>query len=533
MRKLHLAVLGLLIATTAGAACSLSGSGSYSTDTGGGAAGDRGQKYGDWSYPGSGAPGGDANTGSSSSSTGGSLNIGTGGAGGGSIEGPTGSSSSGLPLPLDCHYDTTPVKLTIPASRLLSSPAMARALTSTYGKIPDPNVVHPAEFLNYYPIEYDAPAPGQLGLSVGLGQILDTNNLVLQIGVQAPPLDTRPRLSLAIVVDSSLSMAGTSMTRAREAAKALVQGLALGDAFMITTSLRATKPQATSIAGQADLDKAAALAGQVDVDGGEDLGGALDDAYLAVGDAVNAGGVARVVLITDGAAQPTAIDLGIVAGNREAQIPLIGVGVGDADHYDPKFLDVATSVGGGAEVFLDDKPMEADSILHKRFDELMFSAADDVEVTVSLPSVLRLQSVQHVDQGGSGSGLALIGVGPGHALVFRQNLETCATALSQLDAFKISVSARFLRPGEATYTDLSPVGGAVVDLLNANVAQVAKGSAIAAYADALAGLRPALFTYASTLTDAALKYDSTDPELTEIRDLITKNQTILKSAPAN
>jgi len=532
MRTLHLAFLGLVLSISAGAACSGAGAGAGAADTdafGTGAA--SGQHYGDWSYPGDGKT---AATDAPSSSSSGSGNpSSSGGAGGGASVSSSSSSGTGS-VTLDCNYDTTPVRLTLPGARFLASAAVARSVTSTFGRLPDPNVVHATDFLNYYPIKYDEPAAGTLGLSVGVASILGSPNLVLQIGVQAPAHVTRPPLALAVVVDTSLSMAGSSMARARDAAAALAQGLTLGDAFMITTALRADKPQATKLATQGDLDKALSKVKQVDVDGGEDLGGALDDAYTAVNAALYAGAVGRVVLVTDGAAQPTAIDLGVVAGNlQQAQIPLIGVGVGDAIQYDPKFLDVATAVGGGANVFIDDKQGEADSVLHQRFDEIMFSAADDVEVTVSLPSVLRMQSVQQNGQTGSASGLVPVGLGPGRSLIFRQNLETCATLPSQLDDFKINVSVRFKRPGETGYTSIPDVGGTVFELSSTTKPQVAKGDAIAAYADAVAGVRPALFYYASSLTDAALLLNQTDPELTEIQGLLAKDLMILGNPPAN
>ncbi|MFT3771883.1 MAG: vWA domain-containing protein [Minicystis sp.] len=433
------------------------------------------------------------------------------------------------------------VHLTLPASRTLGSPALARGLTLG-GTLPDAARMRATDFLNYYPVKYDdAAAPDQISFVAGVAPGVLSNEIVLQVAVQPPKQFTRPKVALAVVVDTSLSMAGSSIKRARAAAKALADSLQTGDVFTVITAKRAAPAKPITIASGADQDEARALAEGLVLDGGGDLAGALEDAYDAVGkaltDAALAGGLGRVVIISDGAAQPTSIDLGLVAGNREErQISLIGVGVGEAATYRSDFIDIATSIGGGGSLYLD-REDAAEPLLHQRFDELMATVATDIEVTVTLPQVLRFQSqsLPQAVQADSPTGLVTATLGPGRALVLRNTLQTCLGAIDALGDSVIGVTVRWKPAGATEPQTSADVGGTVADLLKRSPSQIAKAGAIAAYGEALANVRPTLFQQAIDMAGAAMKGDPTlqdDAALLEIQSLAQANLDIIaKTTP--
>ena len=446
-----------------------------------------------------------------------------------------GNGSSGTSTPdLACSFGASTTYLTIPASRTFGSPALARALTRA-GKLPDPARIREADFLNYYPVAYDddGKAGGAISCHAGLAPGLLSNQFVLQIAVQPPANFKRPKVALAVVVDTSLSMAGSSFKRAQAAAKALAEGLQVGDQFTLISSKRAsTKP--VVVGSPADQDAARAAAAGLTLDGGEDLAGALADAYDVVSEALDGASgatVGRVVMITDGAAQATSIDLGMVAGYRqERSIPLIGVGVGEVGSYTTDFIDAATSVGGGASLFLDTES-EADTLLHRRFDDLMTTVATDVQVIVDLPQAIRFQGLSPELQSDVPTGLVAATLSPGRALVFRNNVEVCdPTFIGQQ---WIGVTVRWRPFGSDEILENTTVGGLTDDLFKASRAQIAKAGVIAAYAEGVANLRPAVLEQAIGLASAAMKQNPSlvdDPALLEIQELAQANLDIISQS---
>jgi Ca-activated chloride channel family protein len=419
--------------------------------------------------------------------------------------------------------EPTSIHLTVPSWRTLASAPLARALTHAK-KLPDPSRLYTGDFLNYYRVQYDAPAKEtDFGFHMGAAPGALPNELVLQIAMQAPATFPRPQVALAVVVDTSLSMAGEPWKRAKAAAAALAGALRPGDSFTLVTSKRA---RSTGDAGDAP-DIAAAL----ELDGGEDLAGALQDGYEAATSGVQAnGGVGRVVLISDGAAQPTSIDLGAVAGNLEKGVPLIGVGVGEAPSYDGRLLDAATSNGGGASLYVDSAD-EAKAVLGGRFDELMFTVASEIEVDVTLPPSLRFETLQPAVKADSPAGLVTAQLAAGRTLVIRNVLQTCEASIGVLSSETIGVVVSYRPAGdEPTKVELP---GAIAQLLITDQPQIRKAGAISAYAEALAGVRPALLEVAAAMSADARKNEPSladDADLQEIEGLIQADLEIAKAA---
>src|SRR6185295_10505572 len=104
---------------------------------------------------------------------------------------------------------------------------------------------------------YEKPAPGKLAVSAALVQSANDPNAIgdmtLVIGVQAPDAGAHRPTALTVVVDTSNTMWGDSMDRARAAVTALAKRLGSGDALNIVTSNPEHKPL------QVDLDGPAAM----------------------------------------------------------------------------------------------------------------------------------------------------------------------------------------------------------------------------------------------------------------------------------
>lgn len=447
------------------------------------------------------------------------------GAGGGAMVGP--DNTCGYPYLGEVH-------LGLPSTRALASPALARGFIDA-GRGPDPAIVRPRDFLNYYQVRYPQTSP-ELTVVAEVTAGDDPHEAILQVGLQAPASGKHRALALVVVVDTSLSMAGESMKRARKAVEALAQALEPGDSFTLVTSALAGASLPILINDASDVAEAAAMAQSLEADGGDLLGAALSEAYLVAEESKPAKTKqARVVLITDGAARSDEVDLGVVAGNQKLRhIPLIGVGVGSATAYESELVDVATRIGGGASVFLD-SAAEAQPVLRDRFDQLMDVWADEVELVIRLPEGMRAKNVQTEVPTDSPTGALKTTLPLGRTIVFRQVLESCKS-MTVLANRTIDVHARWIPPGGDAFQSSPEVGGTLTKLGYGAPAsaQVQKAALIAAYADALAGLRTAqLESIAKQI--AGLASDptappglATDPDLTQIALLSQKLLTAAK-----
>jgi Ca-activated chloride channel family protein len=503
-------LVALLVATSAAAGihCGSSASETAATgpklDTGGsGGGGDR-QRW-------DGGPNGSVEQGSSP------ANAGVGGSN-------SGSSSSGATPGVDGGPDPSlvcpdfpktdhSVTLAVPRSRAMVSPVMARGILlgdpGAPGVAPTSAVIQPGEFLNYYQVSYGKTDTLLVAPALGKGPI--ASEVLLQIGVQAPAV-TRGASLITVVVDTSISMTGDGIARARKAVAAIAQALNPQDRLNLVTSNPSVPPASFTIDAPGD-SKVLAAAGALAVDGGDDFGGAVLRAYqLATNPAPPAGTLNRVVLVTAGGVPATSVDLGLIASNA-GSVGLVGVGVGPALGYDDSLLSQATEAGRGADLYLD-REDEAEALLHQRFDEVMGVAATSVQVQVTLPWFLVLASPPPppmVNSGG-GSSLAQTDMGPGQALVYRQMLRACSgdiLAKAILGGMgNISVAVTYALPGGGTTT--APLSVNDVGTLSvAYQAQIAKANAVAAFADAL-GSRDAQrvqAAYTAVMADPSLLSD--------------------------
>jgi Ca-activated chloride channel family protein len=444
-----------------------------------------------------------------------------------------GSSDAGVDLCASLPPQIGPheVYFADPKVRAMGSPAQARGLMLNQHVSPAPATVRVGEFLNYYRIAFDKPDPGKLSLTAALVKSATDPNaigdLTLVIGVQAPDADPHRPTALTVVVDTSNSMWGDSMDRARAAVTSLAKRLGNGDALNIVTSNPDHQPLQVDLDGPAGMNAAVVGAiGALDADGGEDLAGAVDTAYQLAEASLRPSGLNRVVLITDGGASPTSINLqGLADSLAKSDIALVGVGVGAEKVYADTFLSVATTAGRGSDVYLD-SPGEADRILFDRFDEVLDVAARDVQLKVTLPAYLRMVSVRGDDSQSPLSELAGPDFGPGRSMIFRQVLAVCGQpSTTDTIAFDLTWTPRDA-PTDGTGVVSASINPTLDELFTAaKSAPVAKEEAIAAYAFALQALDPSQLkaAYALVIGAIALPELASDADLAEIRDVIEKN----------
>lgn len=446
------------------------------------------------------------------------------GSGGGNGAGGGGSSSK--PPPKGCEtipQEPVPFFMSSDDSNSMASPAYARD-TLRQHRAPLPDLIRTHEFLNYYNVTYEAPPAGSLSVVTQMATNGASNDLLLehylQVGVQAGPrVEPRPPMTITFVVDTSRSMAGNSLKRAKAAVKAIASRLQTGDKVSITTwdsegvvldGLKVSGPDDTAL-----LTAAAALVPE----GGSSLKGGLTKGYALAEQHRSEQGMNRLVLITDGGARPDLVDKLTLEKAAEygddKGIYLVGVGTGPALGYNDALLNELTEAGRGAYVYLDSEE-EAAHIFAGRFYEVMDVAAREVELELTLPWYFNIEHFYGEGYSNDHGAIKPQHLAPGDVMVFNQVLRVCnPEAIAPLDV--VTATARWRSPYTLVsneFTTKSSIG----ELLDGASPQLTKARAIVAYAEALKALdskRLKLAHEAVTAANAA-----NDAELAEIAGLI-------------
>ena len=428
------------------------------------------------------------------------------------------------------------VTLAVSRARATVSPVQARGalLGDPNGKpstLPASGSSRLTEFLSYYRIPY---GPVQvITASAGLepGPFVG-RELMLQVGVQAPATPIAHPAVITAVVDTSISMTGGGIARARAALAAILASLQSGDRLNLLTAGSAP-PRTFAIASPNDPSATSAVA-SLAVDGGSAFGASVVTAYDMATSSFEASGTNRVVLVSDGSVPTSAVDFGLIAANAVSPgIGVVGVGVGPAVGYDDTVLAYASEAGLGSDVFLD-RVEEADVMLHQRFDEVMGVAARSVSVSVTLPWFLSLGAPSDVPPAVNGTGTGAPpgnDLGPGRALVYRQVLEACDPNV--IDMYG-STTTDGLITIDVTYES---IGGAmthapliqapIASLVGKTAPQIAKADAIAAFADALNAGDTARWSRATQMVNAYVNHvtavgNAADPDFTDPKVGIVK-----------
>ncbi|MDB4941883.1 MAG: hypothetical protein JWP97_1417 [Labilithrix sp.] len=237
----------------------------------------------------------------------------------------------------------------------------------------------------------DRPRPAANGLWIGAspeGDLLATGTRDTFLGVwvdvpEARP-QARPPMELALVVDTSGSMAGSKIESARGAAAALVKSLHDGD--IVTLDSFSSEAQVLVPPTRLDARSRSEILRQIALlvpQGSTNMFAGLNLAESQLAGAPASHTVRRVVMISDGRANvgpSTAEVLGAVAERglqHRAQVTSFGVGV----DYDEQTLD-ALSVRSNGRLYHIGEPRQMASVLESELALLDATLASDSFVEI-------------------------------------------------------------------------------------------------------------------------------------------------------
>ncbi|WP_437682140.1 vWA domain-containing protein [Sorangium sp. So ce131] len=507
-----------------------------------------GNECGEGGAGGAGGSGGGCGTESGSSGSAGGGAAGGGGAttggGGGATGGGAGSSDGAGPrlAPQASGASCAGVDLATPLTLYLSSddsnsmasPVIVRRQIERGAVWVDPYVIRTHEFLNYYRYSFAPAEPGELSIVSQLGSCALTGDLALQIAVQSSraPAARKP-MTITLVLDTSGSMGGEPIELERAAIRAIASTLVEGDVVNAVTWNTGQSPVLDGhVASGPDDPVLLELASAITADGGTDLNSGLLAGYALASEHRTAGGINRVVLISDGQANVGVTEEVLIGANAEDAdgegIYLVGVGVGDG--VNDTLMDVVTDAGRGAYVYLDSAD-EARRAFVDRFAETLLVAARDVRIELTLPPYFGIQKFYGEEYSPDPAKVRTQHLAPNDSMMLYQILRPCDPSLpSANDPYRVRVTWRDAETGAAREAvQQTTLGGLGIDDGN-----LTKAAAIVAYAEALKqlpGLDPAGRT--SALAAAlevvtAANPTGADADLVEIAATVQKmidNQT--------
>ncbi len=409
-------------------------------------------------------------------------------------------------------------------SNSMASPAIVRSLLRAHKSVPR-SMVRTHEFLNYYRVPLPTPRAGRLGLTAQLGSCDLSADLAFQIGVRAPAQPTREPMHVVLVLDTSGSMGGQPIARARAAVRAIAKALRAGDKVSAVTwsTTQTALLSGHDVSGPND-PSLLTLASGLSASGGTDLSAGLHAGYAQAAAHRAPGVQTRVVLISDGEANVGVTDEATIGKNADdaegAGSYLVGVGVGAG--INDTLMDVVTDAGRGAYVYLDTEE-EAERMLVTRFDETMRVFARDVQIAVTLPPYFGIAKFSGELFSTDQAKVRPQHLAPDDAMVLYQLLTPCdASLVNANDRVRVDVTWKDVE----TNAPQKLTRDATLGELAAAPADLTKAAAIVAYAAAARSIaegtvdeRAAL---KATALDAVVAADPSgvDPELVEIRELV-------------
>ncbi|MCA9704240.1 MAG: glutathione S-transferase N-terminal domain-containing protein [Myxococcales bacterium] len=262
--------------------------------------------------------------------------------------------------------------------------------------------------------------------------------------------------------------------------------------------------------------------------GGTDLHGGLVAGYALAEQVYDPDRINRIVLVSDGGANAGITDIELIADYAgtadEDGIYMVGVGVGDAVTYHDDLMDAVTDAGKGASVFIGDAE-EAQAIFGDGFISTMDVAARDVQVRLDLPPGFEIVRTSAEEVSADPSDVEPQHLAPNDAMVFHQQIRTCAPELVTDDT-PLMVTVHYLDAHTFEPREVQHVA-TFAELLAADPAPLLKGAAVFAYSESLKAYKKADLDGRGATTAGALaaleKAEQAlpgDADLAEIREVL-------------
>lgn len=372
------------------------------------------------------------------------------------------------------------------------------AASLAHGKLPEESGIRSEEFINAFDYRDPDPAPGQpVGLTwerAGYPFAQDRDLLRLSIKTAAAGRQAGKPLNLVLLLDNSGSMERADRVQIiHEALRVLAGQLQASDALSVVTFARTARLWVDGMPGDQAGRVAEELSG-LTPQGGTNLEEAMNLAYETALRHYLAGGINRVVLLTDGAANLGATAPEILKQkvdiNRKQGIALDCFGIG-WEGYNDGLLELLTRTGDGRYGFLN-TPAEAASEFAGQLTGALRVAASDVKVQVEFnPNRVTLyrqigythhQLTKEQFHDNTVNAAAIGAAESGTALY-------CLQTNPQGDGPIATVRIRYRTPGTADYQEhewVVPYAGNAVSLDQAGPAMRLAGTA-AAFSEWLGG----------------------------------------------
>ncbi len=268
------------------------------------------------------------------------------------------------------------------------------------GNLPDPASVRVEEFVNAFEQDYAAPTDGTFAISSdgGPSPFLADDEVLLRIGVKAKEVARfqRPAAALTFVVDTSGSMAREDrLGLVKQALSFLVDRLRPRDTVAIVefgTDAQVVLEPTTA----KDADRIVAAIDSLQPSGSTNAEAGLRLGYQLASDALQEGGINRVILASDGVANMGNVDpasiLQRIRPDAEQGIQLVTVGFG-MGNYNDVLMEQLADKGDGFYAYvnqLDDARTLFGEKLTSTLDTVALDARAQVEFNPDVVEAYRL-----------------------------------------------------------------------------------------------------------------------------------------------